>query len=194
MKFIQVYCSQSIRNLVVVTLLLVIDIHTSTAVNIKQKNVYHSMNPRGSTESEKSKLKYFVAAICISTLFACCCWICGRLCPSAPDFSALELDDIRIGRQTDIEASLSNQIDSLKKRLELQRKRRTNMETKRDIAATVEERVEKFNAKGKSIYGDAWDGQDGGQIPIKELITIPENEIREMRIEAQNIITSRKSE
>lgn len=38
------------------------------------------------------------------------------------------------------------------------------MQTDRDIKRRLGERVEKFNDKGRSIYGDAW---DEGDIPIK---------------------------
>jgi hypothetical protein len=37
-------------------------------------------------------------------------------------------------------------------RLTLQRKKRTNLETQRDIAANIEQRVEQFNAKGKYVF------------------------------------------
>ncbi len=107
-----------------------------------------------------------IVCVCV-----CCIRFCSKLCPEGPQFSAIELDDIRLGRQQDIEQSLNNQIESLKvhhynkkalcfyviifcvakTRLTLQRKRRTNIETKKEIAETIEERVEKFNAKGKYV-------------------------------------------
>ena len=124
----------------------------------------------------------------------CCLYICARICPDGPIFSAVELDDIRIGRVQETENTLQQQIEGLQSRLTLQRMKRTNLETQRDIAATVEERVNNFNSKGESIYGDAWEGKDGGTVPIKELVTIPESEIRDMRIAAQNIVTARKAE
>jgi hypothetical protein len=134
-------------------------------------------------------LAIFLAATCM-----CCIYVCSRIFPDGPIFSPIELDDIRIGRVHEAESGLQQQIEGLQGRLAAQRMKRTNLETQRDIAATVEDRVEKFNAKGQSIYGDAWDEKEGESIAIKELVTIPETEIREMRIEAQNIVTSRKAD
>ena len=111
----------------------------------------------------------------------------------------------------------------IKKKLTLHRKRKTELQTKRDIAATIEDRIESYNDKGRyevtsilymddvlcnrRIYGPAWDEGIGNEesFPIKyirriiislivltecrELVSLPEHEIRALRIEAQNIIT-----
>lgn len=45
----------------------------------------------------------------------------------------------------------------------------------------------------RSIYGDAWEGQHGA-VPIRELVKIPESDVRAMQLEAQAIVTARKQE
>ena len=88
--------------------------------------------------------------------------------------------------------------------MSIHRKRKTELQTKRDITATIEERIESYNDKGRRIYGSAWDDGAGNDdsFPIKyqiilsyvrhvfrDLVSQPEHEIRALRIEAQNIIT-----
>lgn len=104
-----------------------------------------------------------IIAAVIGFSFFGCAYICKRVFPDEPLFTPLELDDIRIERETDIESALSSQIDNLKvsslllsrlfkrfkKKLTLHRKRKTELQTKRDIAATIEDRIESYNDKGR---------------------------------------------
>ena len=54
----------------------------------------------------------------------------------------------------------------------------------------MDEKLEAFNARGIDIYGSAWDNADEDTaVPIRDLIVLPQDEIRRLRIEAQNIIT-----
>jgi hypothetical protein len=48
--------------------------------------------------------------------------------------------------------------------LAFHRKKKTLVQTDRDIKRRLGERVEKFNDKGRSIYGEAW---DEGDIPVR---------------------------
>ena len=73
------------------------------------------------------------------------------------------------------------------------RKARTELHTRRDVAASIEDRIDRFNEKGKKIYGDAWDGNNG-TVPIRDLVKIPDSEVKSMQMEAQAIVTARKEE
>ena len=52
----------------------------------------------------------------------------------------------------------------MQSKLAYHRKKKTQVQTDRDIKRRLGERVEKFNDKGRSIYGEAW---DDGDIPVK---------------------------
>jgi hypothetical protein len=54
-----------------------------------------------------------IAAIVGSIAFVCCCYICSRICPDGPVFSALEMDQIRVDRVSEVESTLENQIEAL---------------------------------------------------------------------------------
>lgn len=45
----------------------------------------------------------------------------------------------------------------------------------------------------RAVYGDAWEGKNGA-LPIRELVKIPESDVRAMQMEAQAIVTARKEE
>lgn len=45
----------------------------------------------------------------------------------------------------------------------------------------------------RAVYGDAWEGKNGA-VPIRELVKIPESDVRAMQMEAQAIVTARKEE
>lgn len=50
-----------------------------------------------------------------------------------------------------------------------------------------------FDIFDRDIYGDAWEGKNGA-VPIRELVKIPDTEVRSMQLEAQAIVTARKQE
>lgn len=54
-------------------------------------------------------------------------------------------------------------------KLAYHRKKKTQVQTDRDIKRRLGERVEKFNDKGRSIYGEAW---DEGDIPVKLVLAV----------------------
>lgn len=109
-------------------------------------------------------------------------------------YSPLELDEIRLERSRDREGVLASRIEKMKNKLTSMRKSRTEVQTRRDIAASVEEKIDKFNARGREIYGKAWEEGQSGSMPIRELVKIPESDVRAMQMEAQAIVTARKEE
>jgi len=48
--------------------------------------------------------------------------------------------------------------------------------------------------KGKAVYGDAWDEETDGNLPMKDLFSLPEEELREIKIEAYNKAATSKRE
>jgi hypothetical protein len=47
--------------------------------------------------------------------------------------------------------------------------------------------------QSRDIYGDAWEGKNGA-VPIRELVKIPDTDVKAMQMEAQAIVTARKEE
>lgn len=94
----------------------------------------------------------------------CCTYICKQLFPRGIQFSAIELDDIKLERLDDIESGIQNNIKVLKDKLTFHRKKKTAVQTERDIKIKVNERAELFNARGRTKYGDAW---DAGTVPSR---------------------------
>jgi hypothetical protein len=45
----------------------------------------------------------------------------------------------------------------------------------------------------RQVYGEAWEGSNGA-VPIRELVKIPDSDVRAMQMEAQAIVTARKEE
>lgn len=132
----------------------------------------------------------------------CICCFCYYYIKSLPDdlfftdieFTPLQIEEIRLSRQQEIENSLKTKINTMKKQLTVQRKKKTEILTKRDVMDKLEDRIDTFHSKGRSIYGVAWDQAGEDTVPLKELVAIPEAEMRAIAIEAKNIVTERKAE
>lgn len=121
------------------------------------------------------------------------CWYCFKqVFPDSPNmFTNLELDEIRLERLDERESFLTGQLKNIQDKLAVHRRKKTNTQIKHDIEQNIEANVSKYNSKGASIYGQQW---EDGQVPIKEVMAIPDEEVRKLRIEAQNIVTQRKAE
>ena len=52
----------------------------------------------------------------------------------------------------------------IQNKLAFHRKKKTQVQTDRDIKRRLGERIERFNEKGRDIYGEAW---DAGEIPVR---------------------------
>lgn len=124
-------------------------------------------------------------------LWVVCTNLYKIFCPRDSMFSKLELDEIRLERIDERESFLKGQMNAIQNRLTSYRRKKTEMSVQREISNKIEERVAGFNEKGQSIYGDQW---NSGEVPIQDVLSIPENEMRQLRIEATNIITARKAE
>lgn len=142
---------------------------------------------------ESKKLTYVFLAMFVAALFFCVMYCMKKICPRVDMYSPLELDEIRLERAADREGVLSSKIDKMKNKLSNMRKQKTEVQTRRDIATSIEERVHKFNTKGRDIYGDAWEGKNGA-VPIRELVKLPDTDVHAMQLEAQAIVTARKEE
>ena len=127
-------------------------------------------------------------AIFLFGIFLAAGWCAREFCPRGPIFTPLELDEIRLDRLDDIESSLKSSINTLKvstltpkvpngalfaqqlilfshqTKLAFHRKKKTQTQTDRDIKRRLGERVEQFNDKGRSMYGEAW---DQGDVPVE---------------------------
>ena len=159
-------------------------------------------------EGKRKKSKYTTAAngqlvgVAIGSAFMAVIMIGGCVYAVAycirqafPDgtrlYSALELDDIRLDRASEFELGIENKINILKKKLQFSRQKKTEILVRKDIEEQLGDKLDKFNSKGMSIYGNMW---DSGEVPIRDLISIPEKELRSLQVEAQNIVTQRKAE
>eukprot|EP01041_Mallomonas_annulata_P008972 gene8972-18569_t len=100
------------------------------------------------------------------------------------EFSPTDLENLRLSKQEAIEEKIANKIYNYK----------TETLTRRDIMTSLENKVDIFHSKGRSIYGLVWDQSHDENVPLKEIAAIGEDEIRTIRIEAQNIVTARKAE
>mmetsp|Transcript_34815 Transcript_34815/g.75199 ORF Transcript_34815/g.75199 Transcript_34815/m.75199 type:complete len:207 (+) Transcript_34815:34-654(+) len=110
------------------------------------------------------KAFFYVTAGIIVFFFLLLTAYCVReLCPHGTNFSSLELDEIRLDSLDDVESSLQTNINALKDRLAFHRKKKTLVQTDRDIKRRLEERVGLFHDRGRSVYGEAW---DEGDIPV----------------------------
>jgi hypothetical protein len=131
----------------------------------------------------------FVGTVALSlSLF--CCWYCWRqVFPRENMFTALELDDIRLERIDERESFLKKQMKNIQTKLVNYRTKKTEIQVRRDMTEKLEENLSAFNDKGLRIYGDQW---ETGK--VKEMLSLPDKEVQNIKIEAQNILTQRKAE
>ena len=83
---------------------------------------------------------------------------------------------------------IRKRIRVLEKRLRGSRMRKASMEADHLLEKKLEEKRTEWEDKGKMVYGDAWENATGGSVPMRELFELPENELRELKIEAYNKI------
>jgi hypothetical protein len=58
-------------------------------------------------------------------------------------------------------------INFLKEKITFSRQKKTDILIRREITEKLGEKVEKFDSKGFSIYGDSW---ASGDVPIRDLV------------------------
>lgn len=85
-------------------------------------------------------------------------------------------------------------IDELKNKITISRQKKTDILIKKDIQEKLGDKLDKFNTKGMSIYGQSWEAATNMGTTIRDMVSIPEKEIRSLQVEAQNIVTQRKAE
>lgn len=153
-------------------------------------------------KTSRSPLTLILGSIGLFFLFLCCGAILKNICPNDEGLSVLELDDIRIERLDRIETSIYKKIGGLKDKLAFHRMKKTAIETNKDITSMVRDKIDAFNARGQGIYGvAAWEGdreggwtQEGdGPLPLRDVLSLPDDEIRKIQIQARNIVTERKA-
>jgi len=84
---------------------------------------------------------------------------------------------------------LLEELKKVQKKLDTSRQRRAMLTARKDIVKEeeqqlIEDGISQYDAKGRLLYGDAWDTAVDGQIPLRELLSLPEEELRLLRVEA----------
>ncbi|CAN0492722.1 unnamed protein product, partial [Phaeothamnion confervicola] len=83
--------------------------------------------------------------------------------PHVPQIlTAEQLDELRIRREAEREALLEEEVGKLQARVSLHRHNRLVLTARRETAALVEEGEERWDARGRQVYGDAWDNAVDG--------------------------------
>jgi hypothetical protein len=133
-----------------------------------------------------------VVVIVIGCTFALA--ICNALCSSGPrgHLTQEELDDARVRREETREGKIQAQINKLEKRLRGSRMRKAAVEGGLESARLLEEKKDEWDVKGKAVYGDAWDTEMDGNAPMKDLFSLPEEELRAIKIEAYNTAATKR--
>jgi hypothetical protein len=104
------------------------------------------------------------SAIFLTAILLGCCYCFKRICPQGPIFTSLELDDIRLERYDDIEQGIEENIKLLKDKLAYHRRKKTGVQTDRDIRMIIGQHTQSFNDKGRANFGEAW---DKGGVPVR---------------------------
>lgn len=126
--------------------------------------------------------------LCVSIfLIMVACSVC-RLPRRKRMFTNAELDEIRVRKEEEKELLLESKIEQLQQRKRLHTHNRMVLTARLEVEKLADESgTAMWDAKGRTIYGDAWDvGDANGGIPLKELFNMPESELRAARIEAAN--------
>jgi hypothetical protein len=108
-----------------------------------------------------------LVAFIVAAIFACCMYLRYKICPDEDEmFTDLQLEEIRLERVSEKEKTLLGRMSQMKvcllnsfllelidtqQKLSDIRKKKTNIETRRDITKVVEERLDTFNEKGRSV-------------------------------------------
>lgn len=120
--------------------------------------------------------------------------VCG--CKPSPRayLTQEELDDARLRKEEVKEGRIKKQMMRLEKRLRGSRMRKAAISSVQETERLLEERKEEWSEKGKVVYGEAWEESVDGNMPMKDLFSLPPDELREIKIEAYNKALLKKGE
>ncbi|GMH70347.1 hypothetical protein TL16_g05389 [Triparma laevis f. inornata] len=112
--------------------------------------------------------------------------VCG--CQPSPRsyLTQEELDDARLRRESTKEGRIKQQMKRLEKRLRGSRMRKAAINSAQETERLLEKRKDEWDVKGKAVYGEAWEESVDGNMPMKDLFSLPPDELREIKIEAHN--------
>ena len=94
-----------------------------------------------------------------------------------------DMDTIRMKRELEKEKNIRHQLNTLEKRLHSTRMRRATIESKIETARLESLKQEEWNQKGYLVYGNAWDESIDGYLPMKDIFSIPDNELDEIKLQ-----------
>lgn len=82
-----------------------------------------------------------------------CCFCCRQFCPNGPEFTALDLDEIRIEQMTEIEQGIRKNIRDLKEKLSFHRKKKETLKRDRDVKLFIQKHVLGRDEETGSLLG-----------------------------------------
>ena len=118
-------------------------------------------------------------------LLAFVCAVCGFKGQPRAYLTQEELDDARARKEGERESKIMAQMKRLEKRLKGSRMRKAALDSGQETEKLLE---------GKAVYGDQWDESVDGSIPMRDLFEMPENEIKELKIQAYNKVLHHKKQ
>ncbi|CAM9326580.1 unnamed protein product [Hapterophycus canaliculatus] len=132
-------------------------------------------------------MQAFVLVGVVVVLVVVCILFQGRPRPEA--YSREELTQIRIDRELAKEEVLEEKAHQLKGRALMHRRNRLILSARKDAGRIIlQDAQERWDARGRSIYGDAWDQPQDGNFPLRTLFNLPSEEIDSIREEARRLL------
>ncbi|CBJ29406.1 expressed unknown protein [Ectocarpus siliculosus] len=137
---------------------------------------------------ESGLMQAVVIVVGLTVLVMVCILFQGRPRPNA--FSPEQLGQIRINREMAKEALLEEKAQRLKERARIHRHNRLVLTARKGAGRLLHGAQERWDARGRSIYGDAWDDPHDGNVPLRTLFNLPKEEIDSIREEASRLLES----
>ncbi|CAM9310696.1 unnamed protein product [Ectocarpus sp. 4 AP-2014] len=137
---------------------------------------------------ESGLMQAVVIVVGLTVLVMVCILFQGRPRPNA--FSPEQLGQLRIDREMAKEALLEEKAQRLKERARIHRHNRLVLTARKGAGRLLHGAQERWDARGRSIYGDAWDDPHDGNVPLRTLFNLPKEEIDSIREEASRLLES----
>ncbi|CAM9948008.1 unnamed protein product [Scytosiphon promiscuus] len=131
-------------------------------------------------------MQAFILLGIVVVLVVVCILFQARPRPEA--YSHEELTQIRIDRELAKEEVLEEKAHQLKGRARIHRRNRLILSARKDADLMLQSAQERWDARGRSIYGDAWDDPQDGNLPLRTLFNLPSQEIDLVREEAKRLL------
>ncbi|CAM9678610.1 unnamed protein product [Chrysoparadoxa australica] len=101
-------------------------------------------------------------------------------------FTPAELDEIRIRKETERTALLDAKIEKLQSQRRRHLQIKAQLTERKETHEYMQQSENEWDTRGRHIYGQAWDTEIDGNMPIKDLMRLSEEELRDIRIAAAN--------